>query len=110
MNGEERTVITPSGERMKLLEWAKINNVARSTISNRWYNGERDAIELITPDRRRGTYKPTASPVLTREKRAELLELAKYSEGMPEQEFMLCDFVPCSHIWADDLMEALGLT
>lgn len=76
-------------------------NVARTVTTP---DGE--VVSMEEADRRRKTNCP---PVLTPEKRAELLELAKYSMGQPDQKFMLCDFMPCERSYADWLMEELGL-
>lgn len=54
-------------------------------------------------------YRCALKPVLSEAKKAELRELAKYSEGMTQQAKMLCDFVPCSRKLAPWLKKELGL-
>jgi hypothetical protein len=87
-----------------------------STINHRWERGIRDPAVLgnpgklwaATPDEPppERTHHP---PILTPERRAYLLEMARYSMGQENQKYILCDLLPCDRRHADYLMEALGL-
>lgn len=102
-----RYVVTPNGNRVHLNMWAQMNGVSERTANSRWRLGIRDPMALVSKTRITCTERP--NPKLTPEKRAELLELARYSMGMEEQGEMLCDFFPCSRRYAGWLMRELGL-
>lgn len=103
---------TPQG-RMTLREWAERNACNYASVYSRYKRQEiRDPQELVR-------FQPIGNPswgtvnmgkpVLTEEKKRELRELAKYSDGMEDQPGMLCDFVPCARTWAPWLMMELWL-
>lgn len=113
-------ITAPDGRLVSLVQWAAENGRPYSSVSGRYYRGVRDPMLLIQPGELSSehwtrkkvgvdTAAPMACPILSEQKRAELRELAKYSMGQPEQKYMLCDFVPCRHEYADYIMEALGL-
>ena len=102
-----RYVVTPNGNRVHLNMWARMNGVSERTVNSRWTLGIRDPAALVAKQRITITERP--KPKMTPEKRAELLELAKYSAGMEEQGEMLCDFFPCSRRYAGWLLQELGL-
>lgn len=108
---ESKNFVTVDGERVSINDWARRNNVPFSMVRNRWYAGIRNPQTLVQPGRVQ--YKTEIQYQfrlkLTPERKKELRELAKYSEGMEEQKYILCDFVPCPHEYADKLMEELGL-
>ncbi len=104
-----RYVVTPNGNKVHLLTWARMNGVGESTVNSRWRLGIRDPIALVSKTRITCTEHPRPHPKLTPEKRAELLDLAQYSMGQPEQGEMLCDFFPCPRRYAGWLMRELGL-
>ena len=111
--GREGILKLPSGERVSLAEWAVRNGVNADMVRSRWYNmGIRDPKELVAEATKRWEWDPSVDeipPHLTEEQKADLLWLAQFSMGQEDQKYILCDFVPCSHYWADLLMEELGL-
>lgn len=116
MSRRPRTVKMPDGRMITLQQLSEETGVCKNTVSSRWDRGIRDPAVLGDPGKlwavppgeppKERTHRP---PILTPERRAYLLEMARYSMGQEDQKYILCDLLPCDRRHVDFLMEALGL-
>lgn len=102
-----RYVTLRDGRTIHLTTWAQMNGISERTMNSRWDAGIRDP-ETLALKHRIGTEDHT-KPSLTPEKKKEMIELARYSMGQPDQGEILCDLLPCDRRFSGWLMKELGL-